>query len=260
MPKRVKGDPEKQAAEVIGLARGYSVVKHNDLIQKSRHQLTLQEQKIVLYLISRIKPGDDDFVHQTFSIVEFCKICGIDWDNGKNYANIKKTIQKLRDRSVWIELDNGDETLFAWINEATISKRSGFIKIKLHDVLKPYLLQLQKNFTKYELIYTLAMRSLYSVRLYELLKSYQHWGQIVFETEELKKRLFAETYELFYDFKRYVLETATREINALTDLNITYTPTKTGRRFTEITFSVTRKEAFNRWETGQGITNALDKK
>ena len=38
--------------------------------------------------------------------------------------------------------------------------------------MKPYLLRLKENFTKYELIYTLHFKSKYSIRLYELLYSY----------------------------------------------------------------------------------------
>ena len=37
------------------------VIKSNELIQKSRFDLSLQEQKIILYLISQISPFDEEF-------------------------------------------------------------------------------------------------------------------------------------------------------------------------------------------------------
>ena len=40
---------------------GKKVNKSNDLIQRSRFNLSLQEQKIILYLISQITPYDHDF-------------------------------------------------------------------------------------------------------------------------------------------------------------------------------------------------------
>ena len=52
------------------------VVKANELIQKSRFNLSLQQQKIILYLISQIDRNDKEFKLYSFSIQHFCKVCG----------------------------------------------------------------------------------------------------------------------------------------------------------------------------------------
>ena len=98
--------------------REYKIIKSNDLIQKSRFQLSVQEQKIILYIISKIKPNDKDLSLQDIKITEFCKICGIDYDNGKNYKNVKDTIKTLADKSLWLTLDNGYDVLLRWITTA----------------------------------------------------------------------------------------------------------------------------------------------
>ena len=54
--------------------RNRTVTKANELIQKSRFSLSLQQQKIMLYLISQISPYDEEFKLYTFSITEFCKV------------------------------------------------------------------------------------------------------------------------------------------------------------------------------------------
>ena len=87
--------------------RHNTVVKANELIQKSRFSLSLQQQKVVLYLISQITPQDEDFKLYEFSIVEFCKVCGIDYSNGKNYADLKEAVKEIADKSIWVKLDNG---------------------------------------------------------------------------------------------------------------------------------------------------------
>lgn len=239
-------DKKRMEAETLSEARGHLVVKRNDLIQKSRHQMNLQEQKIILYMISKIKPDTKDFTKQIFSVAEFCRVCGLDDDNGGNYAYIKNTLKSLRDRSIWVTLDDESETTLAWINSVTINKRSGLVHLRLDDNMKPYLLELQKNFTKYELIYTLAMRSQYSVRLYELLKSYQYKRFVVFEVDELKRLLFAEIYSRGNDFKKRVLETATNEINKLTDISVTCELVKIGNRFAEVEFRISQKDVGGR--------------
>jgi len=241
----------KMSQEELDELRSYKVVKSNDLIQKSRFQLSSQEQKIILYLISRIKPDDEDFVQQNFNIIEFCKICGMDYNNGKNYKNIKDTIRALADKSMWLMLEKGEEILVRWIQKATINKRSGIIRMRLDEDMKPYLLQLQERFTQYELIYTVAMRSQYSIRLYEILKSYEFRRWCKFDVDELKKMLFADNYKLFTDFKRHALDISLREINDLTDIAITYEIIKVGRKYGQIEFIIRTKddmdERINAW-------------
>ena len=46
--------------ELLEEERNQLVVKHNALIQKTRYSLNTQQQKIILYLISKIKPDDDE--------------------------------------------------------------------------------------------------------------------------------------------------------------------------------------------------------
>lgn len=265
MPKRradtLKIKDETRELEYrMSTIRDYKVVKSNELIQKSRFQLSMQEQKIILYMISKIKPDDEDFIEQDFSIIEFCKVCGIETNSGKNYKNVKDAIKALADKSVWIMLDNGTETLIRWINKAWVNKKSGIIKIRLDDEMKPYLLQLQNNFTSYELLYTLAMKSQYSIRLYEILRSQEYKRKaVIFDIDELKRLLSAENYKRFPDFKRYVLDIALREINNLSDLNVTYEIIKEGRRYAKLEFSIKlKKDMKERLETWARIDEVIN--
>jgi len=252
-------DTEKQRQYQLSELRNYKVVKSNDLVQMARFQLTLQEQKIILYLISLIKPSDDNFLYQDFSIAEFCKICGIDYGNGKNYKNVKEAIKTLSDKSVWLTNSFGTEMLIRWINKAWINKKSGIVKLRLDDDLSPYLLQLRERFTCYELLYTLAMRSQYSVRLYEMLKSYEYRQRKSFGVDELKRILFAENYARYPDFKRKVIDIAVREINDLSDIAVTYDVVKTGRKVSKLEFFIRLKkdmqERLSTWKRIEDIIN-----
>jgi plasmid replication initiation protein len=240
--------------------RDYKVVKSNDLIQKSRFQLSLQEQKIILYLISKIKPDDIVLKEQIFEINDFFKICGLK-DGGASYKYVKQTLKDLRDRSIWVTLDNGAETTLAWIDKVTMDKPRGAVVIKIDEMMKPYLLQLKDRFTQYELFYTLAMKSQYSIRLYEILKSYENQKQKKFDIDELKKMLSAEKYKRYPDFRRYVLDISLREINAFSDVNVTYQVIKDKRRYANIVFSTSQKKGLNErletWERIDGVLNPM---
>ena len=224
----------------IDKKRNYEIVKHNDLIQKSKYDLSTQEQKIILYLISKIKPGDEDFGFQEFEIKEFCKVCGIDDDNGGNYAALKKAVIDLSNKGFWVKV-NTEYVSMRWIEKTRINTRSGIIKIKLDNDMKPYLLELKKHFTSYNLFYILAMKGKYSIRLYELLKSYEALGGCTFEIERLKTSLGASKYNAIADFRVWVVDAAIREINAFSDVSVTYELVKQGRKYHSIDFSITPK-------------------
>jgi len=229
----------------ISVLREYKVVKHNDLIQKSRFHLSLQEQKIILYLITKIRPEDMELKEHVFDILDFCKVCGLDKSSGANYKYIKQTLKGLRDKSIWIELKNGMETTLAWLDKVTMQRTGGKVIIKIDEMMKPYLLQLQNNFTEYELLFTLAMRSQYSIKLYELLKSLEYKKRWIFDIEDLKRLLSAEKYNRYPDFKRYVLDIAVREINDLSDITTWYEASKEGRKYAKIEFSMRIKKDFS---------------
>ena len=221
-------------------ARLQTVVKSNELIQKSRYQLSLLEQKIVLFFISKIKPEDAAFTEYEFPMRDLCRLMGIS-HNPKNYQNFKDAIQDLADKSFWVETDTTD-MLCRWVTDAKIIKGNSVIKIRLDDKLKPYLLQLQKQFTSFSLEYVLLMKSKYSIRLYELLKSYQYVHKYVFELDELKKRIEANGYSHYTDFRVKVLEPAIYEINEYTDIDVDVFPIRDGRSIKFLEFSIMQKD------------------
>lgn len=125
--------------------------------------------------------------------------------------------------------------------------------------MKPYLIHLQRHFTSYELLYTLAMRSQYSIRLYEILKSYAYKKNKIFDIEDLKRTLSAENYTRFPDFKRYVLDIAVREMNEFSDLAIAYELIKESRRYAKINFSIQiKKNMQDRMQTWARIDEIIN--
>lgn len=224
----------------IASERTYNIVKSNILVRKSRFDLSLVEQKIILRLIQIIKPDDKKFEPYSFNLKEFCEICGISDRSGQTYNYIRDVIKELRLKT--LILRNGDiETICGWINEATYNYTTKEIKITLSEHLKPYLLELKNNFTEYSLLNVLSMRSKYSIRMYELLKSYEYMRRIEIKLDNLKVSLYATNYERWADFKRYVLDKAIDEINLYTDIKVSYILRKEGNKFSSILFEIVSK-------------------
>ena len=231
------------------------VYKANDLIQKSRYSLSVQQQKIVLFLISQINPYATEFKNVKFSIQEFCKVCGIDCESGKHYAVIKEHIKQIADKSCWIKNESGKDTLLRWIEKPYIDENSGIIEIKFDDDMKPFLLQLKENYTRLNLSDTLLFKSKYSIRLFELIESFRYYKleefEKVFEVEELKTILDCKNYKTFKDFNTRVLKTAVAEINKYTYLKISYEYVKERQKVVAIKFKMGIKDFEEQWETKQ---------
>jgi plasmid replication initiation protein len=217
------------------------VVKSNDLIQRTRYDLSLQEQKIVLYVISKIKPTDEELQEYSFTMRELCEMCGIE-AIGQNFENMWQSIVALNEKTIEFE-DNRYRGNPRWIEMPIMDKLTREIHIRFHPLLRPYLIALHENFTQYELSSILIMRSRYSVRMYELLKSYAYLDEITFSLEELKEKLQTTGYSDYKNFRVRVLEKAIEEINEHTDIRVEFKPIRTSSVITHLRFIIERKSS-----------------
>lgn len=214
------------------------VVKANQLVE-ARYNLNLNEQKVILYAASKIDREQDHFNYIELDINEFTELLDT---KGKRYEEIRDIVRELRRKEVIINTDD-KEYIAGWVSSITFYKNTGKIKLRFDDDLIPYLLQLQKRFTRYQLKNILYLKSKYSIRIYELLKQYESIGKREFELQELKKILFIENqYNRIYDLKRFVIEPAVEEINYYTDINISYDDIKKGRKIVGFAFDIEPKD------------------
>ena len=223
----------------IELKQNQLVVKHNDLIQKSKYNLTITQQKLIAYVISLIKPTDKEFKKYEISIADFCELCGI--DKNHFYNEFTAIIDDLDSKSFWVKTDEKIYK-FRWFLKAEYLYKKGKVRVILDDDMKKYLLELTQNFSKYELYNILALKSKYSLRIYELFKSYAYQKKKEFDIIELKEMLFATHYVNFKDFRNRVLDKAVNDINYYTDLSVSYETRMKGKKVVSIIFFIETKK------------------
>ena len=214
-------------------ARGNQTIvrKSNDLIQNAMYSLTLSQQKLMLHIFAMIKPSDTELPRYEMSIYEFLKLCGVDPHNGSMYKQVKKNIEDIANTKVqWIRLAGTQKiTMFRWLSSATIDEGTGKIVLTLDQSLKPHLIQLKEFYTTMNITYTLPMKSQYSIKIYELCKSYQNLylekkkkGEpLVWSIETLKKQVDCNASNWAH-VRRTVLDKAKSEINGKTDILFDY--------------------------------------
>lgn len=232
-------------------ARKNIVAKDNRLIQKSRYSLSLMENKALLYLISMIRPDDQPGKIYTFSCSEFQRL--LNWSKEASYMNIKAMFQRLGDVSMWIEGEvdgRPKDILVRYFHIVRLDQKSGYIDVSFHEDMLPYLLNLQKHltedgyyFSSYKLECISLMKHKYSIRIFELLRSYQYnnqkWtfengtgseydlqyriaGTVIDPKTRQPRSNIPESWSNWAVFRRDVLDPAVEEINKYTDIVIAY--------------------------------------
>ncbi len=215
------------------------VVKSNYLIEAS-YRLSLQEQRLILLMVSRIKPEDKGFQVYRIAVKDFNRIVGI--KNEANYQRTKELTKKLLERSLQITKDNSVLQI-TWLSSAEYFEGKGYVELSFDPKLKPYLLQLKEFFTKYRLQNVIRLKSSYSIKLYELLKQYENIGRREFTLEQLRRKLGLKDseYPLYANFKQKILSRVLNELNEHTDLSFSMRERKNIRKVVGIVFVISKK-------------------
>lgn len=222
------------------------VRKHNELIE-AKYKLSLNEQRLILNLITIISPDDDDFSDYVIRASDVAEMFGV--HDKDFYVKIQDAVKTLMTRTVDISKDDVVE-LVHWFSNIRYVKGSGKISVRFDKALRPYLFQLKDHFTQYQIGAIAQFKSSYSVRFYELLKVKEFQGKggqfyRVFSIEDIRKYMQLEKneYSVFQDLKKRVIAPALKEIDEHSDLGIIQVDyIKKGKSIAEVKITVEPKK------------------
>lgn len=217
------------------------VIKSNVLVEAS-YRLSSIEQKIILILATKIKKDDKEFREYYFNLRSMANFLGL--NSNSDYEYLREVTKNLLSKV--IEIKTEDALLQThWLESVKYFDNNSTVELRFNPELKPFLLQLKKNFTKYQLKFAIQLKSKFSIRIYELLKQYEGIGSRLLCLEDLRKYLGirADEYSLYSNFKNKVLKVAKKELNAKTDISFDFLEIKTGRKVTDIKIVVTSDKA-----------------
>jgi plasmid replication initiation protein len=230
-----------------------SVIKSNLLIE-SRYSLKLSELKLLLWMIKEIDINDKDFHEYTIYIKSFMDASNIKRD--RFYSEAKKITKGFLSKVLELKTDEGDFLQTHFMSSVLYKTGQGYITYRFDPSLKPHLIRLQKSFSRFSIDNVINMKSVYSVRLYQLLKSHEGLKTRKFTIDELKYILVIEDkYKLFGDFQRYVLKKAQTDCIKFADITFDYSIQKKGRKAHSITFTITEKKQMKLWDGEDFVKN-----
>lgn len=224
------------------------VYKDNYLIEAS-YKLTLAEQRLMLYCISKLNPKEPQ-QKQTITIEDFIKQFP-DIKPNNAYKQIKIAIDHLYERSIKVK-DPKRTKQFRWIQSAEYQNEQGLAIIEFSNAVMPYLCQLEKQFTNYQLRNISGFKRTYSIRLYELLTQYRSLKSRIISVLDLRIALqLNDKFEEYKELNRKVIKPSIEEINEKSDLKVAYKPIRKGRSIDSLEFYIevdTQIQMFERQE------------
>lgn len=217
----------------------------------SRQEMGLLTKRLLVLALSDITRDDHDLEPIRITAWEYAQIFNL---RGKSiYNRIEDSARELLEQTVQVKEANGDWVMFQWVSEARYdSGRDGkdklaCIELKIHEKLKPYLLQLRRDFSIIPTDQLLSFESFSSMRLFEILYTTSYGGEkrhLGFDVDDLKLRLGMEgKYERFKDFT-YVLNKAQDEFRRYTCLTFSYQGRKVGRKIQHVDIVVEKNDVF----------------
>lgn len=242
---RGKKQIEGQLSFNFSLNTGNYVVQANELVG-GKQSLKLNSAKLIRAAIMQIVPEDKELKPYIVTIKELSELLKVSESN--LYRDIDDITDDIMKKPIFVKRvikDNVKWVKIAWVTRCEYNSDVG-VSIKLNDDLKPFLLQLKEHYTQYTLDNIMAMKSTYSIRIFELLqekvkkKVLARCGEYVQITvQELRECCDCEDkYKSFNNFKTRVLDTACKEINDLTMFRVKYDYVKHGRSIVAIVFHV----------------------
>ena len=226
------------------------IVKDNALINAS-YNLDLVEQRLILLAIIEaresgkgINANDPLTVHAESYINQF----GVHRNTA--YQALKDACDSLFARQFSYqslsEKGNVINHKSRWVSEVAYIDNEAVVRLIFSPAIVPLITRLEEQFTKYEIQQISNLTSAYAVRLYEILIAWRSTGKTpLINMHDFRQKIgvLDPEYKRMYDFKKYVLDIALKQVNEHTDITAKVEQHKTGRSITGFSFNFKQKKS-----------------
>lgn len=213
------------------------VKKDNRLIRAKIDISSVEASRILANLVACIHT-DDKTLKRVYRVAVKDFLADT---SGRGYTRVKGVCRELAKVTVEMEKPDPDGPHPIFQVGAIFSRivyKKGIVEAEFNGHMSPFLLDLQRCFTHYSLIEYLKLPSIYSQRIFEILKSWSGKPEVVISMAELHRMLDTpDSFRVdFRPFRKFVLEKSHKDITALTSFRYEWEPVKVGRSVEKIRF------------------------
>lgn len=193
-----------------------SVLFKNNVLVKSKNNFKVEENRALQVIFLEVQKNKNNIVNITQdAFEEILKSNDLKTKNG-----IEKLLRGLIDNHIEIKY-KGDETwrILNLISDAYWNKKEQLFIIEVPTILKELLIDYKKDgYTPLDLANYSVLKSSNTQRLYELIRAWTKYNVetvVEYKVDDIKKFLnLGNSYELFSNFRRKIIEKAIHEFEA----------------------------------------------
>ena len=254
------------------------VVMDNAVINAA-YELSVNEQRLILSAMAQIPKGEPVDAKHAYCVTrdDFIRL-GVHPDTVAR--EIRTASKDLMKKSLFIDTEVG-ELEFHWLSEVLRYDKNAEEKLKakypnpedyskyiqmlraynlmdslmpsdddnvvvrlvFNERIVPFLSELRKNFTQFNIEDVAGFSCSYSMRIYQAMMQFKSTGYRKIKLTDLRYMLaLGDKYEATKDLKVRVIDTAVNEINEKSPYKVTYKMLKTGRKFTHLELNFKKKK------------------
>jgi hypothetical protein len=232
-------------------AGGRVAVTQANPLALSRQEMGLLTKRLLVLALSDITRDDHDLEPIRITAWEYAQIFNI---RGKSiYNRIEDSARELLEQTVQVKEPNGDWIMFQWVSEARYDSgrdskdKLACIELKIHDKLKPYLLQLRRDFSIIPTDQLLSFESFNSMRLFEVLYTASYGGRSATSssTSTTSSSGWASTASTSASRTSCTSSIArSDEFRRYTSLTFSYEGRKVGRKYQHVAILIEKNDVF----------------
>jgi plasmid replication initiation protein len=236
--------------EVIKLAikKDYLIEKRNVLNELRSNNMKLQELRFFSIYLAKINARDISTRVVRFPMSDYQKIMDMD---RLNMSQLKDTTDALLGKVVKVPYETGYKA-FQIFKQCTVAQDENsewYVEIDAHDEALPLMFDFKDRYFTYELWNALSLKSVNQLRMYELLKQYEHIGERTIGLDDLKELLGMDKsdYPRYNSFRPDVLEVCREALETYTNIKFTYEPIRKkgkGGKINAIKFTISRNNNY----------------
>ena len=215
--------------------RNLVVTKSNHLIEAS-YRLNLDEQRLMLSLIGQVEPHKPLPALFTVTAEDFANLFRLNKKNA--YEQLRRAAMSLVGKTVHTydkQALIGEKTV--WVDHVKYYDGEGYVEASFSAWIKPYIYRLANQFTSYRIAALSQVKSVYAIRLFELLMQFRESGERYITLNKFREMLQLETkYSRFVDMKNKIINPSVEEINQKTDYFVGWETIKKRRAVVTLIF------------------------
>ena len=236
-------------SEEKNLSTGHMVEKSKKLVWAKFSDWGAGELRLLDVYLSRINARDPSSSMVRFTLREYADLIGV---SELRHAQVQASTEKFLGNVVKFRNSDDDNewamyTLFTTAR-CFLDKKLGqyVVEINCNNDIKDVFFNIaQDGYIKYRLQSTIRMKRQYSIKLYGILLDMMDLSadKQMLSVDKFREQLDVpkDTYTAFKFLKRDVLDPAVKEINKVSNINVTYDCVMTGRKCTAIKFKACYK-------------------